>query len=783
MWPFTKITARQREIRKNLTGRSAPWWRRLSAAVDWRVTSLTVAAIVVSGLILNLGGDTLLQREGEMLQRPIVARVTVTVPDPDRTKDKRNEARLRSPAYYVLDRSLVELVRGRLMNAVNAARALQADPDRLRAEASKDNLFLSDEALAEILRLTAESEGEVWRQVFSGVINALIEVPLVEVTDQSRRLLAAEAALVDPDNPDGVRLVPIIEYGGQRSLRFANNPEDVRFVAARAAAVVVAPLRPGVERMVLDLLMGETEGGAPRPVYRYDPERTTRAARAAADAVPLETIVYPEGTILADAGPIDHLEYRRLEFEHEAYLASRGAASALLPLRDRGVLGRCALALLVVLGLFSYMVFQRSTLGAPIQQTLAVGVLLALLVGARAAFVAGPAPPTLAFGFQALAAAVLTIVFPRGPVFATCAALATLITLAIREETPLLICLLAASGPFVMLLSDVRSRGVIVRVGVLAAGLAFVTVCAVGLTKQQALAFAVRDAAWAAGATLLAAFVAEGLLPIIERAFRVSTSMTLLEWCDSSKPLLRMMAADAPGTYNHSLLVGTLAQSAAEAIGANGLLCRAGSLYHDIGKINKPEYFVENQTPGVSRHERLSPAMSLLIIVGHVKDGVEMARQYRLPQSLRPVIAEHHGTTIVEYFYHAANKLRKPGDPEVAEAQFRYPGPKPQSRETAIVMLCDGVEGAVRAMTEPTPGRIESVVSEIVQKRLLDGQFDECDLTFRELAIVERSLVRSLSSLYHARIAYPESEKKADARGEPATEDSRIISLSRTSRS
>ncbi|NUQ50671.1 MAG: hypothetical protein HUU27_12255, partial [Phycisphaerae bacterium] len=266
MWPFSKITARQREIRKNLTGRSAPWWRRLSAAVDWRATTLTVAAIVVSGVILNLGGDTLLQREGEMLQRPIVARVTVAVPDPDRTAEKRNEARLRSPAYYVLDRSLVELVRGRLMNAVNAARALQADPDRLRAEASKDNLFLSDEALAEILRLTAESEGEVWRQVFSGVINALVEVPLVEVTDQSRRLLAAEAALVDPDSPETVRRVPIIEYGGQRSLRFANNPEDVRFVAARAASVVVAPLRPGVERMVLDLLMGETEGGAPRPV-------------------------------------------------------------------------------------------------------------------------------------------------------------------------------------------------------------------------------------------------------------------------------------------------------------------------------------------------------------------------------------------------------------------------------------------------------------------------------------------------------------------------------------
>src|SRR5262249_34334946 len=154
-----------------------------------------------------------------------------------------------------------------------------------------------------------------------------------------------------------------------------------------------------------------------------------------------------------------------------------------------------------------------------------------------------------------------------------------------------------------------------------------------------------------------------------------------------------------------------------------------------------------------------TPAMSLLIIVGHVKDGIEMAREYGLPASLRPFIAEHHGTTLVEYFYHAANRLRKPDDREVAEAEFRYPGPKPQTRETAIVMLAAGVEGAVRAMSEPTPARIEAVVSEIVRKRLMDGQFDECDLTFHDLAEIEKSLVKTLSGIYHARIVYPEAEE------------------------
>jgi membrane-associated HD superfamily phosphohydrolase len=158
--------------------------------------------------------------------------------------------------------------------------------------------------------------------------------------------------------------------------------------------------------------------------------------------------------------------------------------------------------------------------------------------------------------------------------------------------------------------------------------------------------------------------------------------------------------------------------------------------------------------------------MSLLIIVGHVKDGIEMAKEYGLPPSLRPFIAEHHGTTLVEYFYHAATKARRPDDPEVADSTFRYPGPKPRTRESGVLMLCDAVEGAVRAMAEPTPGRIEDTVANLVRKRLMDGQFDNCDLTFRELDVIEQSLVKSLCGIYHARIVYP-SDKKETRESEP----------------
>jgi putative nucleotidyltransferase with HDIG domain len=221
--------------------------------------------------------------------------------------------------------------------------------------------------------------------------------------------------------------------------------------------------------------------------------------------------------------------------------------------------------------------------------------------------------------------------------------------------------------------------------------------------------------------------------------------------------------AEAPGTYNHSLQVATLAEEAAKAIGGNSLLCRVASYYHDVGKINKAEYFVENQTEGQNRHINLSPSVSLLIIIGHVKDGIELAREYNLPTSIFPFIQQHHGTTLVEFFYHrAVDRDRErdraapaPNQPGVSEMQYRYPGPKPKSKEIAVVMLADAVESATRSMAEPTASRIETLVHDLAMKRLLDGQFDESDLTMRELELVERSLVKSLNAIYHGRIAYP----------------------------
>jgi putative nucleotidyltransferase with HDIG domain len=257
-----------------------------------------------------------------------------------------------------------------------------------------------------------------------------------------------------------------------------------------------------------------------------------------------------------------------------------------------------------------------------------------------------------------------------------------------------------------------------------------------------------------------AGFLITGILPVIERLFKVTTSMTLRELNDASHPLLRRLAQEAPGTYQHSLRIADMAEAAADAIGASALLCRVGAMYHDIGKINKPGYFVENQGGGPNRHTKLSPAMSLLIIVGHVKDGIEMAREFKLPPSIRQFIETHHGTTLVEYFYHAAKQRRDAeGELPPSEFEYRYPGPKPQTREAAILMVCDGVEGAARVLPEPTAVRIEQLVHTMAMKRLMDGQFDECGITLKELHQIEQAISKTLTAIYHGRIAYPSARK------------------------
>ena len=233
--------------------------------------------------------------------------------------------------------------------------------------------------------------------------------------------------------------------------------------------------------------------------------------------------------------------------------------------------------------------------------------------------------------------------------------------------------------------------------------------------------------------------------------------MTLADLRDPRKPLLKQLQQLAPGTFNHSRQVADIAETATEAIGGDSLLAYVGGLYHDIGKMNKPEYFIENQT-GYNRHKDLKPSMSLLVIIGHVKDGIELGKEYDLPRELIHFIEAHHGTSLVEYFYHAALKSAEEIGEPINESQFRYPGPRPKTKEAAVLMIADAVESASRALPDPNPARIETLVRDLSRKRLLDHQFDECGLTFTDLAKVEDAIIARLNSIYHTRIKYPEDD-------------------------
>jgi putative nucleotidyltransferase with HDIG domain len=358
----------------------------------------------------------------------------------------------------------------------------------------------------------------------------------------------------------------------------------------------------------------------------------------------------------------------------------------------------------------------------------------------------------------AIGAMILAIAY--NPNFALMATfgLSLLTCMALGGDTAYFLVLMGGTAAGVLALHEVRTRTKLIKIGATAAVGYFLMTWATGLWQHQPIELIRGDSLWRAGWGLMAGFFLGGSLPFLESTFGIVTGISLLELGDITHPLLQELVRRAPGTHNHSITVGTIAEAAAERIGANALLVRIGAYFHDIGKMLKPHYFVENQIGSANRHANLAPAMSTLIIIGHVKDGVDLGRQHHLPEPIIDLIAQHHGTTLVEYFYHEANRRNdaNPDGSTVLESAFRYPGPKPQTKEAGILMMSDAVESASRSLSEPTSSRIEGLVTELIDRRLRDGQFDECGLTLREIAEIRDSLIKSLIGIYHGRVKYPE---------------------------
>jgi putative nucleotidyltransferase with HDIG domain len=293
--------------------------------------------------------------------------------------------------------------------------------------------------------------------------------------------------------------------------------------------------------------------------------------------------------------------------------------------------------------------------------------------------------------------------------------------------------------------------------GVMLGGINALLVILTGILEKKSVESLLNDGGLAFVNGLLSVILAIGLLPFLESTFNVVTPMKLLELADPNHPLLKRLLMEAPGTYHHSLMVGNLAEVATREIGGNAILSRVGAYFHDVGKLKRPNFFKENQM-AENPHDKLTPNLSTLVITSHTKDGVELGVKYRLPKIIQDMIAQHHGTTLVVYFYHKALQGEK--SEEIKESSFRYEGPLPDTREAAIVMLADSIEAAVRAMPEKTTGKIEGLVRKIIKDKLDDGQLDRCDLTLKDLSIIADSFLTVLSGIFHERPEYPEFEKK-----------------------
>lgn len=349
-----------------------------------------------------------------------------------------------------------------------------------------------------------------------------------------------------------------------------------------------------------------------------------------------------------------------------------------------------------------------------------------------------------------------------------------------HQMLPYLVLSVATGLVTVVQTRQVRKRGRLLRAGFYAGGSAVILAWSFdliavplgqGMTEWQAFGISICSVF---GIGLITGMIVSGLLPLLEGSFTLTTDISWLELSDLNHKLLRRMQLEAPGTFHHSMVVASLSEAVAEAIGANPMLCRVCSYFHDIGKLSKPEYFIENQGER-NPHDGLTPTMSALVIIAHVKDGVDMAIKNKLNPRIIDVIREHHGDTLVYYFYRKAQEQRRsqeekvdeglenPEDlPEIDEKSFRYPGPRPRTRESGIISLADAVESASRSLKKPTPQKIRALVDDIVFNRIKDGQLDDCGLTVKELKIARNTFSKALRSMMHSRIDYPKKEKEKE---------------------
>jgi putative nucleotidyltransferase with HDIG domain len=753
-----KSKSRRQEIRKNRPDAVRIDWQGWKEKGIPQSVGLAGVFFVLAAAILCLRQDVVQYRPGQPITHDIRSRVQFGVTDPAKLAEEQEQARRKAPRVYAPDEKAWDELEADLLSVPARVTAAGAgDPPADLAAAFKDpgvrSLLRNAGAPAKRDDAGTLTDAGLYEQAVRTFVRSLADYRKQDAPNFPLVLLLADDRVAEVGSDrKRLRVGPtLVDVAGTYAADDRRDlPGIVRSLVEKA----------GFPSGAMQLEVAEYALRQLRPTHKLDVNATTQAGNEAAQAIRAAAAYryYAPGDILVFRSRPDKVlndaDILKLRAENAAYLSSLPGSwwkprlgTAVIALVVTGVMGAYVAA-------FQPRVVKNQARGVAIVALLLSMLLLAALVGIGNGpiYLFGIAP-TLLVGM------ILAIAYDRRFAIGVASLHGLLATVALAQSAPFFLVVWVGVLVSGFLLDDVRTRSKLVEVGGAAALTMMVATAAAGLLTLESGNFMLNNCLYAGAAGLAAGFVVLGILPFVERTFRITTSMTLLELGDCSQPLLRRLQMEALGTYNHSMQVANLAESAAESIGADSLLCRVASYYHDVGKINKPDYFVENQTGGHNRHLNLDPNLSQLIIVAHVKDGVELGREYNLPNSVLPFIQQHHGTTIVEYFYRRACTQQEQRDPttHVSESQFRYPGPRPRTKEVAIVMICDAVESATRAMDDPSPAQIEGLVRDLTLKRLLDGQFDECDITMKDLDRIKRSLVKTLAGIYHGRIPYPPS--------------------------
>ncbi len=697
-------------------------------------------------------------RADDTLARDVTARVPFQMADVTATAEAKDRARWQVKYTYVVDPASLERLRSKLRNRVaevmRAATYAEVDPKvwgEFQPPLEKGAPGPSQHQLAESFRKfhdalvgdqnLAAFEENVAKALAPSETRGLLE-KLPGGGNQDEIIVYPKGRT--PEGGETVKVSDVLIGKGTPILESLRS----RFGSPDVADPVFEWLRPRLP-----------------DTLTLDEAHTKKALDAAVAGVKPVVVNYEDGQTLVEADkPLRRDQIALLDAEYEAAMAQQSLVERL---------ARAGSIVTLILGLFAlctpYLLMHERRLVSSLKRLFMILALVIITVAASVTLARWPAVdgwrleiiPVLLFG-QTVA-----IAYRQELALLLAAVVAMIVVLGIGTGVGGFLLLMGVTATAVLQLGRIRSRTKLIYVGLWSSLIAVVLTIATKVVENPAMMgepalamLVIKEAARNALWTVAAGFLMTGLLPFIESLFGVLTDISLLELGDVAHPLLQELIRRAPSTYNHSITVGSIAEAAAEAIGARGLLVRVGAYFHDIGKMLKPGYFIENQSPNENRHDSLVPAMSTLVIIAHIKDGADLARQHNLPQPIVDFIQQHHGTTLVEYFYGRANQQHQedPNSSEVDESSYRYPGPRPQTKEAGVLMLADAVESASRSLVDPTPARIESLVREIAERKLDDGQFDESGLTLRELRAIEDTMIKSLTAIYHGRVKYPEQK-------------------------